>query len=67
MYYYTQPNLPDQLDCIEWFYVDTTNFQPPKSLIKRFDLQQGKEDNSIILYIVYNAIPPAQMKSRACE
>ena len=68
MYYYTQPNLPNQLDCIEWFYVDTTNFQPPKKgPIKKFDLQQGKEDNRMILYIVYNAIPPAQIKSRACE
>ena len=40
---------------------------PKKGPIKKIDLQQGKEDNSMILYIVYNAIPSAQIKSRACE
>ena len=45
-----------------------TTFQPlKKGPIQKIDLQQGKEDNRMILHIVYNAIPPAQIKSRACE
>ena len=40
---------------------------PKKGPIKKNDLQQGKDDNRMILYIVYNAIPPAKTKSRAYE
>ena len=38
---------------------------PRKGPIKKIDLQQGEDDNMMILYIVYNAIPPAKTKSRA--
>ena len=42
--------------------------QPPKKgPIKKIDLQQGKDENRMILYIVYNAIPPSKIKSRAYE